>query len=72
MEIITLDDSDNPVADATNSSGPVQIEQITTITPGAGSNYDQLEVTGNVRLQANAGVSPGEDDIFGDIYVYTA
>jgi hypothetical protein len=70
MESITLNSSNNPVADATSQSGSVEVEQITTIT--ASSGYDQVDISANVRLQANAGISPGEDDIFGDIYVFTS
>jgi hypothetical protein len=70
MESISLDSSNNPVADATSQSGSVEIEQITTIT--ASSGYDRVDVSGNIRLQANAGVSPGADDIFADVYVFTS
>jgi hypothetical protein len=70
METISLDSTNNPVADAMSDSGAVEIEQITTITASPG--YDQVEITGSVQLQANAGVFPGEEDIFGDIYIFTS
>jgi hypothetical protein len=69
IESVSLSGADNPVADGIGSGAPT--EQITTITP-ANNNNDQVVITGTLRLQVNAGVYPGEDDVFGDIFVFTS
>jgi hypothetical protein len=58
------------VADGTSSTDPISLEQITTVTPTANNN-DMVVVSANVRLQANSGIDPGEEDIFGAVYVFT-
>jgi hypothetical protein len=68
-ESVTLSVADNPVADATNATDPVQVQQLTIVTPASQTN-DKVVITGAVQLYANAGVYPGETDIFGDIYVF--
>jgi hypothetical protein len=66
---VTLQAGYNPVADATSATDPVAVQQLTIITPASQTN-DMVVITGSVQLYANAGVWPGETDIFGDIYVF--
>jgi len=68
-ESVTLQVADNPVADATNATDPVAVQQLTIVTPASQTN-DKVVITGSVQLYAKAGVYPGETDIFGDIYVF--
>lgn len=48
------------------ASGPLQT--IVEVTPGAG-DYDEVVVTGSLRLRAAEGVWPGGNDIFGQIQI---
>jgi hypothetical protein len=63
--------STGPTVVTTGDTPPVAAEQILTVTPTFNNNT-KVVVSGMVRLVCAAGITPGADDIFGQILVFTS
>jgi hypothetical protein len=55
-------------ADRITEAGSGPLQTVTEVTPGAG-DYDEVAVTGSLRLRAAEGIWPGGNDIFGQIQI---
>jgi len=58
----------NIVADTMNTSNNAPLESVVIVTP-EGTSYDGVVVSGRVKLQAEVGVYPAADDLFGQIFI---
>lgn len=59
-----------PQVDTTGATPPVAKEQVLTVVPAQTDN-DKVVITGQIELVCAAGIYPGPNDIFAQIYVVT-
>lgn len=62
---------DGPAVDTTPANSPDEAEQILLVTPDSSSTpYTRVTVSGSIQMQTPAGVLPGPDDLFCQVFIF--